>query len=107
MVPQESRREMHTNRSPVIARKLPVEWKGVGSDISNKAVSFDIRTVGKTTRKPHKMSYLTVLQMKVMAHILLSVKRIHARARRWTIQQQPLLQESLNAEYIGERSSCS
>ena len=34
----------------------------VGSDISNKAVSFDIRTVGKTTREPHKMSYLTAVK---------------------------------------------
>ena len=34
----------------------------VGSDISNKAVSFDIRTVGKTTRKPHKVSYLTAVK---------------------------------------------
>ena len=41
---------------------IETDLHAVGSDISNKAVSFDIRTVGKTTRKPHKMSYLTAVK---------------------------------------------
>jgi hypothetical protein len=41
---------------------VPTAQERVGSDISNKAVSFDIRTVGKTTREPHKMSYLTAVK---------------------------------------------
>jgi len=37
---------------------LRINQQYVGSDISSKTVSDNIRTVGKTTREPHKMSYL-------------------------------------------------
>jgi len=38
---------------------VPTAQERVGSDISSKTVSDNIRTVGKTTtREPHKLSYL-------------------------------------------------